>query len=330
MKHAMHNDASNPTSLPPTETADAAESAAPTPPTDAAPTPPAAAAVDSTLEASAPAGALAKRPQVVKPRRVSRARTGLSCIQHQVLTRLLSGRSIVEAAEDTKVHRQTIHRWLRDNDRFRAMFNTWKNNIQANAKDRLAAGSDAIVSALLGAVEKGDAKIALALARDMKLTTSVGEAALEDRRLLHEERKIRQERQRADLIERKKKVDEDLILLRCGPGKSGLERHKWVTIPDDDADAPDSVRATEGPADAPAQSRKSAMILALRAQNLLDEQGGCDPADVPAILKIAEEFGLSMRFLDEEAFAKLHPDAAPAGQGPATDSNAADPGDRHE
>ena len=84
---------------------------------------------------------------------------------------MASGQSATDAAAAAGIHRQTLHRWLRDDPAFRAAFHAWQSAAADHAKARLLALADAAVTTVAAAVAAGDTHAALAVLRGQGLLT---------------------------------------------------------------------------------------------------------------------------------------------------------------
>lgn len=94
----------------------------------------------------------------------------LDALQQIALSALTSGATIRQAASKAGVHRNTVTRWLRADAAFRAAYNTWRHEVIASTRTRVLGMANAAATAVLSALEMGDARIGLALLRDLGLT----------------------------------------------------------------------------------------------------------------------------------------------------------------
>ena len=90
----------------------------------------------------------------------------LSAKQLKTLDALLSGRTVTEAAHGGRVHRATVHRWLRD-PTFLAELNSRREELRDAADARLEQLQSTALAAVEAAVDAGDARIALSVLRGM-------------------------------------------------------------------------------------------------------------------------------------------------------------------
>ncbi len=93
----------------------------------------------------------------------------LTAAQRRAIQRLASGQSATDAAAAAGVHRQTVHRWLRDDPAFRAAFHAWQAAAADHARARLLALADAAVTTVAAAVAAGDTRTALAVLKGQGL-----------------------------------------------------------------------------------------------------------------------------------------------------------------
>lgn len=94
----------------------------------------------------------------------------LSVAQHAALQALSSGQTIQDAAGCAGVARNTITRWLRRDPIFRAAFNAWRQEIVESTRARILKMASDAASTVAKAIENGDARIALAVLKDLGLT----------------------------------------------------------------------------------------------------------------------------------------------------------------
>jgi hypothetical protein len=94
----------------------------------------------------------------------------LDALQQIALSALTAGATIRQAASKAGVHRNTVTRWLRADAAFRAAYNTWRHEVIASTRTRVLGMANAAATAVLSALQMGDARIGLALLRDLGLT----------------------------------------------------------------------------------------------------------------------------------------------------------------
>ncbi len=87
----------------------------------------------------------------------------MSTAQLQVLQDLLTGASVTAAAKSGQVSRETVHRWLREDFTFRAVYNKGRREILEEIQDTLLATARQAADTVAKAVADGDVKAALAV-----------------------------------------------------------------------------------------------------------------------------------------------------------------------
>ncbi len=115
---------------------------------------------------SGPAG---RSPRGAAGRAAAAAGGELTAAQRRAIGRMASGESATAAAAAAGVHRQTVHRWLRDDPAFRAAFHAWQAAAADHARARLLALADAAVTTVAAAVAAGDTRTALAVLKGQGL-----------------------------------------------------------------------------------------------------------------------------------------------------------------
>lgn len=80
--------------------------------------------------------------------------------QRNAITLLARGRSIKATAQRIGVHRDTVHRWLREDHLFRAAYYTWKAEVQESAEAQLLSLAAPAVKAYGQAIHMGDLRAA--------------------------------------------------------------------------------------------------------------------------------------------------------------------------
>lgn len=91
----------------------------------------------------------------------------LSPTQELAVAALVEGHSVTDAAAVAGVTRQTVHRWLAGDFFFRAELNRQRQEIRDAYRDRLHQLAGVAIGTVEEAVGKGDARVALALLRDL-------------------------------------------------------------------------------------------------------------------------------------------------------------------
>jgi hypothetical protein len=91
----------------------------------------------------------------------------LSPAQVKVLAELLTGKTITAAAAAAGVERVTVHRWLREDFAFQAAWNRDRQELHREAYARLERLAAKAVDCLEKAIDGGDVKAALVVAKGM-------------------------------------------------------------------------------------------------------------------------------------------------------------------
>jgi hypothetical protein len=94
---------------------------------------------------------------------------GLTLIQEHALRRLAAGSNIVDAARSAGVDRRTLHRWIKSDPDFAAAYNAWQQEVIASGRARVLAMSNKALDTVQAAIEKGDAHIAMQIAKSTGL-----------------------------------------------------------------------------------------------------------------------------------------------------------------
>ena len=90
----------------------------------------------------------------------------LSAVQELALVALLAGKNATEAAQAAGVDRTTLWRWQSDFT-FQAAHNRGRRELSAAMTARLSALAEKAAGTVEGAIDKGDAKTALAVIRGL-------------------------------------------------------------------------------------------------------------------------------------------------------------------
>jgi hypothetical protein len=93
----------------------------------------------------------------------------LSGKQERVLTLLLTGASVSDAASAAEVARETVHRWLREDYGFQAAFNRGRKELREAMQARLMALAGKAADAVERCICEGDGKMALSLLKGLGL-----------------------------------------------------------------------------------------------------------------------------------------------------------------
>jgi hypothetical protein len=89
--------------------------------------------------------------------------------QQLALEKLLEGRSVAWAAESSMVDRRTVHRWVRDDERFKAAMEACRARTVEDVRRQLLAAAPKAAAAIAAAADKGDAKASMALLKALGL-----------------------------------------------------------------------------------------------------------------------------------------------------------------
>ncbi len=147
---------------------DAAAKAAKTTSAPATMPPPDPATASAEAGASNPsvAGPLAKSapvpttPVTISPSVVIECDDRLSPVQRNAITLLAQGRSIKSTATQVGVHRDTVHRWLREDPVFRAAYHTWQAEALESLQGELLSLGGPAMKTYRRAVRTGDVRAA--------------------------------------------------------------------------------------------------------------------------------------------------------------------------
>lgn len=95
-----------------------------------------------------------------------KTQVGLSGPQRQAMEWLMGGGSITEAAQYAGVTRQTVSRWIHEDETFQELFEYWQQQVRMINDARLVSLSEAALDTVAGAIrEQKDVKTALAILR---------------------------------------------------------------------------------------------------------------------------------------------------------------------
>lgn len=97
--------------------------------------------------------------------------------QAKVLQQIMSGKSIVSAAQTAGVSRSTVYRWQSDDPHYIAALNAWKQQTQESVRNRLLAMSDRAVVAINNALLTCDARTAMSLLKGLGLLSPVQQSS---------------------------------------------------------------------------------------------------------------------------------------------------------
>jgi hypothetical protein len=113
------------------------------------------------------------QPDLPQPARLwneQNAHEFLTGPQRAALALLVSGKTIRYCAESAGVHRNTVANWIRRDPVFRAAYNAWRREVCDSARTRVLCMAEAAARVVAEAIHCSDAKIALAVLRDLGLT----------------------------------------------------------------------------------------------------------------------------------------------------------------
>jgi hypothetical protein len=99
--------------------------------------------------------------------RVVTALAKLGVDQQKALSFLLGGRSLIETAQCSRISRQTLYRWMKEDVAFRTAYNQWCEQMEQSARSRLVGMTDKATVAVEKALEKGDARTAMQLLKGL-------------------------------------------------------------------------------------------------------------------------------------------------------------------
>ena len=97
------------------------------------------------------------------------SQSGLTAVQTEALSALLSGETIKAAAELAGVDRSTVHRWLRDDWHFQAARNRGIEAIQAATITGLQALAQSALEAVQKSIRDGDQQTAINVLKGLGL-----------------------------------------------------------------------------------------------------------------------------------------------------------------
>ena len=91
--------------------------------------------------------------------------------QRLAIESLSRGHSIKAAAKECGVARSTLYCWLHNDHAFRAVYFSWKAELQESARARLLSLANAAVDAYSAAIRGGDVRVAGELLRSLSILT---------------------------------------------------------------------------------------------------------------------------------------------------------------
>ena len=112
-----------------------------------------------------------------EPTSLSVVMAELSGPQQAALGALAGGQTLSSAAQAAGVNRVTLWRWLKTDPAFANAYRQWKLSLRESSEAQLLLLGEQAVAAVARATEAGDAKVALAVLREMGLLRSAGRCA---------------------------------------------------------------------------------------------------------------------------------------------------------
>ena len=88
---------------------------------------------------------------------------GLSAAQVLALNALTEGKAVSDSAVVADVSRTTVHRWLKDSAAFQAAYNARRADLRSAHESKLDALLSKALAAVEGALDNGDARVAMSL-----------------------------------------------------------------------------------------------------------------------------------------------------------------------
>jgi hypothetical protein len=132
--------------------------------------------------------------------------------QVKALELLLKGRPVKEIAKKVRVHRVTLHKWMKRNAAFAAAYNQWHEHMQGSVQSRLMMMGEKAADALEKALERGDGRLAMRYFEKMGFAKEreVGPTNVEE---------VREQR---ELTKRKKKMEQRKLRRELGADETGI------------------------------------------------------------------------------------------------------------
>jgi hypothetical protein len=94
----------------------------------------------------------------------------LTAEQSLALASLMQGKSVRASADEARIHRNTITRWIHGDPVFRAAYNAWRQEMMESARARVLRLAEDAAATVANAVAAGDVKVSLAVLKDLGLT----------------------------------------------------------------------------------------------------------------------------------------------------------------
>jgi hypothetical protein len=118
--------------------------------------------------------------------------------QLKALELMLKGRPVKEIVKKVRVHRGTLHRWVKKNAAFEAAYNQWHEQMRETGYSRLMMLGDKAADAIEKALERGDGRLGMRFLEKMGFAKEreVGPTDVEEVRKQRELEKKKREIQR--------------------------------------------------------------------------------------------------------------------------------------
>ncbi len=120
--------------------------------------------------------------------------------QEQAIGLMLAGTSLPDTAAQLGVGRGTLYRWLREDPDFIAAWNGWRRDLARAARSRLLTIGDTAVTTVQEAIEKGNAKLAFDLIKQLGLFVPEPPGS-DDAEVVRRETEIAKKKQEQQLAE---------------------------------------------------------------------------------------------------------------------------------
>jgi len=130
----------------------------------------------------------------------------LSAHQLAALHAITSGKNVSEAAQTAGIARRTIYNWLASDPHFRAAYNAWKKELMEFGRGRLVKMTETAIDAVRIALEKGDARLAITLLKNIGLLAPETPGQT-DPELVKAEMILNRRRDRIDVAQQERAAD---------------------------------------------------------------------------------------------------------------------------
>ena len=151
---------------------------------------------------------------------------GISEVQHKALAVLASGAGPTAAARAAGVDFSTVYRWRKEDPAFIAALNAWRNHAQESARDRVLAMAGQAMETVLAAMQKGDARTAMAILKGLGAIAPASqgpESVIGVRRAMDRDNYREYINVQRERIEQR---DECAIIIHRGTGRTLLQEDK--------------------------------------------------------------------------------------------------------